>query len=185
MKRRHGSMNFAETQTSVGTPAAAAAPILGVKAEPVGLQLAKSVDEQKVGSARKRAGDAMGGLGESRRIDAAGLRPAPEILQDRDRLAGFDVAKKDFPTIAGLRDVDGLDHACDAMATVLEDGGEIRDDFIRRVIVLENQSRQALRLIRCFKEWAGAHDRRRRIWKAIAPLTCSCRSRASPVSRTR
>ena len=83
----------------------------------------------------------MRGVGQRRRIDAAGLRLSPKILQDRNSLAGFDVAKKDFPAIAGLRDVDGLNHPGDAMPAALEGGGEIRDDSIHRVIVVEDQRR--------------------------------------------
>ncbi len=101
----------------------------------------------------------MGGVGERRRIDAAGLRLRSQILQDRNRLAGFDIAKEDVAAVAGLDHVGALDHAADAMAAALEDGGEIRDDPVRGVIILEDKRGEGFG----FAGRAGAHGRRRRI----------------------
>ncbi len=157
----------------------------GVKSLSLGFELAEPVDEQKLGSSRKGARDAMGGVGERRRIDAAGLRLGPKVLQDRNASRRFRRREKRRRGNRRLAPASAdLYHAADAMAAPLERGGEIRDDPVCRVIVVEDHRRQAL----CFRcaFWDSVRSRppppdvkRDRAVALLLPL------QMSPVSRRR
>ena len=105
----------------------------------------EAIDNQKIRPARQGLGNQPPDFDERTRIDAAGLRIAPEILKYRQMNSGLEVTHIGLRTAVGAG-FEYLHEPGDAPAGAPQILGEFRHDPVDVVAIAEDDRRERLRL---------------------------------------